>query len=298
MYCGANAHRQRTCALHAWRSPEILIRRQPPWLFEVCFLYSILCSNALNGPHRSVVLLQFQTSCAIFRHFVGWTCYGKSPSALRTFSWNRYKTDSWVCARRFSFGTVKGALSRYSVFYVDFLRSKMAARRLEAAVPANEKQAFVALFLHLFRASRSIDVGISVAGWVSYPCKVIPLSDEVGLWDLIKKVKTKRQVCPEQWWKIHGIQNRPVELHGSILNCLGPTIVQDSRPFELSGAVAYISLHSTMYTTTIDRQDTCWARFVWKDARPPLFSPQQNGAKNHWIAWQCTFKWRTQQPIK
>ena len=36
----------------------------------------------------------------------------------------------------------------------------MAARRLEAAAPANEKQAFAALFfLHQFRASQSIDVG-------------------------------------------------------------------------------------------------------------------------------------------
>ena len=38
---------------------------------------------------------------------------------------------------------------------------------------------FFFLRIHLFRASRSIDVGLSV----SYPCKVIPLSDEVGLWD-------------------------------------------------------------------------------------------------------------------
>ena len=41
----------------------------------------------------------------------------------------------------------KGALSRYSVDFMSiFLRSKMAARRLEAAAPANEKQAFAALF--------------------------------------------------------------------------------------------------------------------------------------------------------
>ena len=46
-----------------------------------------------------------------------------------------------------------------------------------------------------------------------------------------------------------------------------------SRLARLSGAVAYISLHSTMYTTIIDRQDTCWVRFAWKDARPPLFFP-------------------------
>ena len=30
-----------------------------------------------------------------------------------------------------------------------------------------------------------------------------------------------------------------------------------SRLARLSGAVAYISLHSTMYTTIIDRHDTC-----------------------------------------
>ena len=78
----------------------------------------------------------------------------------------------------------------------------MAARRLEAAAPVNEKQAFAALFfLHQFRASRSIDVGVSV----SYPCKVIPLSDEHGLWDKIKKVKTKKKTLPmnkgENSWK-------------------------------------------------------------------------------------------------
>ena len=80
-------------------------------------------------------------------------------------------------------------------------------------------------FLHLFRASRrSIDVGVSV----SYPCKVISFSNEVGLWDMIKKMQTKGQVCPEQWWKIHGIRNKHAEVHGSILSCLGPTIVQQS----------------------------------------------------------------------
>ena len=74
----------------------------------------------------------------------------------------------------------------------------MAARRLEAAAPANEKQAFAALFfVHQFRASRAIDVGVSD----NYPCKVIPLLDEDGLWDKIKKVKTKRQDCPWKWGK-------------------------------------------------------------------------------------------------
>ena len=56
-----------------------------------------------------------------------------------------------------SFGScVKGALSRYSVFY-DFLRSKMAARRLEAAAPVKEKQAFAALFFSSPVPSFAID---------------------------------------------------------------------------------------------------------------------------------------------
>ena len=46
-----------------------------------------------------------------------------------------------------------------------------------------------------------------------------------------------------------------------------------SKLATLSGAVVYISLHSTMYSTIIDRQDTCRARFAWKDALPPLFFP-------------------------
>ena len=31
--------------------------------------------------------------------------------------------------------------------------------------------------------------------------------------------------------------------------------------------------------------------------RRHYFSPQQNGAKNHWIAWQCTFNTREMQGI-
>ena len=53
-------------------------------------------------------------------------------------------------------------------FDVDFLRSKMAARRLEAGAPANELQASGALFLS--RLQPRIDVGVLVS------CQVVPLS--------------------------------------------------------------------------------------------------------------------------
>ena len=53
-----------------------------------------------------------------------------------------------------------------------------------------------------------------------------------------------------------------------------------SRLATLSGAVGYISLPSTMYTAIIDRQDICWVRFAWRDARPPLFFPTTKWRKN------------------
>ena len=48
---------------------------------------------------------------------------------------------------------------------------------------------------------------------------------------------------------------------------------------DLSGAVVYnfatqYNVHfEKMHTTIINRQDTCWARLVWKDARPPWIFP-------------------------
>ena len=156
---------------------------------------------------------------------------------------------------------LKGALSRYSVILCRFFCGRKwrpgDSRRRRRPTRSS-------FFLHQCWASQSIDVGVSV----SYPCKVIPLSDEDGLWDKIKKVKTKRQVCPWKMGKIHGNQNRAPQID------LELSWSEDrSRLARLSGAVAYISLHSTMYTTIIDRQYTCWARFAWKDARPPLFFP-------------------------
>ena len=55
-----------------------------------------------------------------------------------------------------------------------------------------------------------------------------------------------------------------------------------SRLARLLGAVAYISLHSTMYTTIIDRQDTLVERASLGEMHGRHYlSLQQNGAKNH-----------------
>ena len=89
--------------------------------------------------------------------------------------------------------SVQGALSRYSVILCRFFAVENGGEETRGR-GAGQREAGLChtYFLHQFRASRSIDVGVSV----SYPCKVIPLSDEDGLWDKIKKVKTERQVFP------------------------------------------------------------------------------------------------------
>ena len=175
-----------------------------------------------------------------------------------------------ACLRFFNFflrTKFKGALSRYSVILCRFFRSKMAARRLEAAAPANEKQAFAALFF--FTSFELCDQ--STSGYQSVTLAKSFLSwTKMGFEIRSRKWKQKDKFAHEKWGKFMELKQA----------CGAPRIDLELSWFEdrsrlarLSGAVAYFSLHSTMYTTIIDRQDTCWARFAWKDARPPLFFP-------------------------
>ena len=165
-------------------------------------------------------------------------------------------------------------------FNVDFfLRSKMAARRLEAAAPANKKQAFAfTFFLRRFRASRSINVGVSV----SYPCKVILSRTKTGFEIRSRKWKQKDKLSMkngEYSWKTKQACGSPrIDLELS-WHSWSEDRSRLARLSQVSGAVAYISLRSTIYATIFDRQDTCWARFAWKDARPPLFFPHNKMAQ-------------------
>ena len=65
-----------------------------------------------------------------------YTCIGRPTAFLHDCALR--------CALRRSH--LKGALSRYSVSLCRFLRSKKAARRLEAAAPPKESQALAAIF--------------------------------------------------------------------------------------------------------------------------------------------------------
>ena len=149
-------------------------------------------------------------------------------------------------------------------FYVEFLRSKMATRRILRTWP---------LFF-FFTCSELRDRSMSEHQWASYPCKVIPLSDEIRLWDMVKKVKTNKfpwTMVKNSWNPKQACRAPRIDLELSWSD--------DRSRLAIFQLHLCISLYSTMYTTIIDRQDTCWACFVWKDARPPFVFP--------------TTKWRT-----
>ena len=96
----------------------------------------------------------------------------------------------------------------------------MAARRPEAAAPANELQACI--WGTLF-CSSSWELRYQSTSEYQSPAKVIPLSHkvDVGLGELIKKGRTKRRACPmadTNNGKMHGNQSRASELHQSIFS--------------------------------------------------------------------------------
>ena len=167
----------------------------------------------------------------------------------------------------------------------------MAARRLEAAAPANEKQ-FEGTLPHFF----------------FFVCSKLRdrSTSEYQAVTLAKSFLSRTKLGFEIWsrkWKQKGkfAMNNGENFMESKTGLQAPRIdlelswSDDRSRLAIFQVHSCISLHSTMYTTIMDRQDTCCARFVWKDARPPLFSPRQNGAKNHWIAWQCTFKMKKRE---
>ena len=159
----------------------------------------------------------------------------------------------------------------FSVSRSIFLRSKMAARRLEATAPANESQALDVLFFFTCwtTASRSIDVGASISCQLALANSFLSRM-KLGLrYD--QESENKKTSFPinngEKFVEFKaGVQSSTDRYWGVLVR-------RSFKTDHLSGGVVYISLHSTMYTTIFDRQDTCWARFVWKDARPPLFVP-------------------------
>ena len=82
-------------------------------------------------------------------------------------------------------------------FYVDFLRSKMAARRRKAVAPVKEKQALAALFV-FFTCSELRNRSTLEYQSVTLAKSFRNLSrTKLGFEISIKKVKTKS--CPEQW---------------------------------------------------------------------------------------------------
>ena len=81
-------------------------------------------------------------------------------------AWKKRKAFLW---------SIKGALSRYSVNLCRFFADENGGKETRGRGAGQRGEGLCrTFFLHHFRASGSIDVAVSV----SYPCKVIPLSDE------------------------------------------------------------------------------------------------------------------------
>ena len=119
-------------------------------------------------------------------------------------------------------------------FHVDFLRSKIAARRPEAAAPANELQASGALFcsssLRLRNpcSDRRRTISHLPKSFLSRRTK-----STSGFENRSRKCdkKTRLPNGRHKQWKMHGNQSRPAELHQSIFpdDC--------SKPRDLLGLV-------------------------------------------------------------
>ena len=162
-----------------------------------------------------------------------------------------------------------------------FLRSKMATRRLEAAAPANEMQASIAL---LFSSSRKLR-----NRWTSRISQLpmqsrTPLArSRSGFESWSKKWKRKDEVT-QQWRKIHIIRNRLSELHGSTMSFLCLSNAQASRSFRCS-CVEF----TTQYKERYDKQKAGHRlhthSFEKKNAQSPVYFPTTEWCKNHWIAW-------------
>ena len=106
------------------------------------------------------------------------------------------------------------------------------------------------------------------------------------IWDIIKKVKTKRQVFP--WTKVKNSWNSKQVRRAPRIDLEVSWSDAQFKTRDLSDAVVYISLHSTMYTTTIDRQDTLLSALRLERCTAAIIFPRTRWRKNHRIAWPCT----------
>ena len=106
--------------------------------------------------------------------------------------------------------------------------------------------------------------------------------DEVGLWDMIKKVKTKTSLPiknGEKFMETKTGLRSSTDRSWVVLVRRFKRFNNNSKTRYLSGAVAYFT---TQYNVHNDnQQDTCWARFAWKDARPPLIFPTTKWRKKN-----------------
>ena len=145
---------------------------------------------------------------------------------------------------------IKGALSRYSVLLCRFFCSQKwrrgSSRPRHRPTSCRHWLAWPHFFL-LFKsdASQSIDAGVPVA----CPCKVGLLLHEVGLWELIKKLRTKRRGCPAMADVNNGkiCLESKTGLHSSTDRSWAVLVRQSFKPHDIF--VQLCRLHNTVQCT-------------------------------------------------
>ena len=138
-------------------------------------------------------------------------------------------------------------------FYVDFLRSKMAARKLEAAAPTNELPVLGRNFFFTCWELRNWSTSKNQSVVLAKSFLFLSLSDEVGLGGRYDQESEKKSL-PISNGEI--IMESKTGLQSSMDRSWVVRLVRQSfKTRDLSVVVVYISLHSTICTTTI-RQST------------------------------------------
>ena len=140
---------------------------------------------------------------------------------------SRSPKRSSVPPKRSSLLSGVGVLTRFDRFFSNLIE-KTAQSSFFPTIPAS--------WSHSVRSLRYCDLTQIFRDYLIFKATTRPISHIH--WRIAVR-KWKAKFAHQEWWKLHGIQNRLAELHRSILSCFGPTIVQDSPSFRWSCVFCY-----------------------------------------------------------
>ena len=132
-------------------------------------------------------------------------------------------------------------------FYVDFLLSKLATRRLEATALANKMQALVAIFFLQVRSfAIEVSLKLSMQSRSSLALRVVGGTLRTDQESANEKRMLSNNGGHEHWLSMPWIQNRLAQLHGSILYWAF-LLRLSFNPDDLSGPVVHFATQCNVH---------------------------------------------------